>query len=226
MPGRPVPGDGVQRARLRGRPRRALAVERRRDPVPRGHRRRRDRLPRHAVVVGQGGRGPRPRGARAGRHLRRRPRVEPVRAQRPHAGRPAPAVQARVAGRPARHGGGLAGRRPGGADRPGRRLEHRAARTTTSGTWRSSPTRTHVSPPERAAFRAVVDAGYADVVRPYAPGPGVYTYWDYTQLRFPRREGMRIDFVLGSPALAGPRRPARRSTARSARARAPATTPR
>src|SRR3954462_3216837 len=62
---------------------------------------------------------------------------------------------------------------------------------------------THVSPPERAAFRAIVDAGYADVVRPYAPGPGVYTYWDYTQLRFPRREGMRIDFVLGSPALAG-----------------------
>src|SRR4051812_39816256 len=62
---------------------------------------------------------------------------------------------------------------------------------------------THVSPPERAAFRAVVDAGYADVVRPFTPGPGVYTYWDYTQLRFPRREGMRIDFVLGSPALAG-----------------------
>ncbi|WP_324275008.1 hypothetical protein [Blastococcus brunescens] len=44
---------------------------------------------------------------------------------------------------------------------------------------------THVSPPERAAFRAVVDAGFADVVRPHAPGPGVYTYWDYTQLRFP-----------------------------------------
>ena len=61
---------------------------------------------------------------------------------------------------------------------------------------------THVSEPERAAFRAVVEAGYADVVRPYAPGPGVYTYWDYVRLRFPRREGMRIDFVLGSPALA------------------------
>jgi exodeoxyribonuclease-3 len=61
---------------------------------------------------------------------------------------------------------------------------------------------THVSEPERAAFRGVVEAGYTDVVRPYAPGPGVYTYWDYTQLRFPRREGMRIDFVLGSPALA------------------------
>jgi exodeoxyribonuclease-3 len=61
---------------------------------------------------------------------------------------------------------------------------------------------THVSEPERAAFRAVVEAGYADVVRPFAPGPGVYTYWDYVRLRFPRREGMRIDFVLSSPALA------------------------
>jgi exodeoxyribonuclease III len=61
---------------------------------------------------------------------------------------------------------------------------------------------THVSEPERAAFRAIVDAGYADVVRPFAPGPGVYTYWDYVRLRFQRREGMRIDFVLGSPALA------------------------
>ncbi len=63
-------------------------------------------------------------------------------------------------------------------------------------------TSTHVSAPERAAFTAVVDAGFADVVRPFAPGPGTYTYWDYTQLRFARREGMRIDFVLASPALA------------------------
>ncbi len=61
---------------------------------------------------------------------------------------------------------------------------------------------THVSPPERAAFQAVVDAGFADVVRPHTPGPGVYTYWDYKQLRFPRKEGMRIDFALCSPALA------------------------
>ncbi|MFN8073860.1 MAG: exodeoxyribonuclease III [Kineosporiaceae bacterium] len=64
-------------------------------------------------------------------------------------------------------------------------------------------TSTHVSAPERAAFHAVVEAGFSDVVRPFTPGPGVYTYWDYTQLRFPRREGMRIDFVLGSPAFAG-----------------------
>lgn len=61
--------------------------------------------------------------------------------------------------------------------------------------------RTHTSPAERAAFDAVVDAGYADLTRPYTQGPGVYTYWDYTQLAFPKRRGMRIDFCLGSPAL-------------------------
>ncbi len=61
---------------------------------------------------------------------------------------------------------------------------------------------THVTEPERRAFNAIVDAQFADVVRPFTPGPGVFTYWDYTQLRFPKRQGMRIDFILGSPALA------------------------
>ncbi len=61
--------------------------------------------------------------------------------------------------------------------------------------------KSHVSPPERAAFAGVVEAGYADVVRPQVPA-GAFTYWDYTQLRFPKKQGMRIDFALGSPALA------------------------
>jgi exodeoxyribonuclease-3 len=61
---------------------------------------------------------------------------------------------------------------------------------------------THVSEPERKAFNAMVDAQFSDVVRPFTPGPGVYTYWDYTQLRFPKKQGMRIDFILASPALA------------------------
>ncbi|MGL4174053.1 MAG: exodeoxyribonuclease III [Actinomycetota bacterium] len=60
---------------------------------------------------------------------------------------------------------------------------------------------THVSPGERAAFTAVTEAGFADVVRPHAPGPGVYTYWDYQQLRFAKKQGMRIDFILGSLAF-------------------------
>ncbi len=63
-------------------------------------------------------------------------------------------------------------------------------------------TSTHVTPPERAAFQAIVEAGYDDVVRPHAPGPDVFTYWDYYRQRFERNRGMRIDFVLGSPAFA------------------------
>ncbi len=62
---------------------------------------------------------------------------------------------------------------------------------------------THVTAPERAAFQAFLDDGWVDVVRPHAPGPDVFTYWDYYRQRFERNRGMRIDFVLGSPSLAG-----------------------
>ncbi|MGL5864977.1 MAG: exodeoxyribonuclease III [Dermatophilaceae bacterium] len=62
--------------------------------------------------------------------------------------------------------------------------------------------KSHVSAPERAAFNAFLDAGFVDVVRPHAPGPDTYTYWDYQRLAFPKRRGMRIDFVLGSPPCA------------------------
>ncbi len=86
-------------------------------------------------------------------------------------------------------------------------------------------TSTHVTAAERAAFRAFVEDGFADLVRPHAPGPGVYTYLDYYRQRFERNKGMRIDFVLGSPALqTGWWTPS--STATSAPARAPPTTPR
>jgi exodeoxyribonuclease III len=60
---------------------------------------------------------------------------------------------------------------------------------------------THVTPPERAAFQAVLDAGYADLVRPWVAGEDGYTYWDYYRQRFERNKGMRIDFVLGSRTL-------------------------
>lgn len=59
---------------------------------------------------------------------------------------------------------------------------------------------THISPAERAAFAAIEAAGVRDVVRPLVPEG--YTYWDYKQLKFPRNEGMRIDFILGSEAFA------------------------
>ncbi len=60
---------------------------------------------------------------------------------------------------------------------------------------------THVSEPERAAFQELERIGLTDVVRPRVP-EGLFTYWDYKQLRFPRNEGMRIDFILGSHSFA------------------------
>ena len=59
---------------------------------------------------------------------------------------------------------------------------------------------THVSPEERAALAAFADIGLVDTVRPFVPEG--YTYWDYKQLRFPRNEGVRIDFILGSQSFA------------------------
>ncbi len=62
--------------------------------------------------------------------------------------------------------------------------------------------KTHVTDKERAAFAALEQAGFTDTARAYTPGPGVYTFWDYQGLSFPKKKGMRIDFVLASPALA------------------------
>ena len=62
--------------------------------------------------------------------------------------------------------------------------------------------KTHVSQPERDALAALTDTGFVEVTRAHTPGPGVYTYWDYTRLRFPKRQGMRIDLAFGSPVLA------------------------
>jgi exodeoxyribonuclease III len=58
---------------------------------------------------------------------------------------------------------------------------------------------THVSQPERDAFQTLLDAGLIDALR--TRGVEGFTYWDYKQLRFPRKEGMRIDFILGSGAF-------------------------
>lgn len=59
---------------------------------------------------------------------------------------------------------------------------------------------THVSDAERDRFFALEDAGLRDVVRPLIPEG--YTYWDYQQLKFPRDQGIRIDFILGNSVFA------------------------
>lgn len=58
----------------------------------------------------------------------------------------------------------------------------------------------YVTDAEREALQSVVDAGFAEVTRAHVPD--AYTFWDYQRLRFPKNEGMRIDFAHLSPALA------------------------
>lgn len=60
---------------------------------------------------------------------------------------------------------------------------------------------THVTEPERAAVRALTEAGLVDV--PARPGKGdrPFTYWDYRAGMFHKDLGMRIDLVLASADL-------------------------
>jgi exodeoxyribonuclease-3 len=61
---------------------------------------------------------------------------------------------------------------------------------------------THVTEPERAAFRSLLEWGLVDTFRETNPEPRLFTYWDYRAGRFHKHEGMRIDFVLASRSLA------------------------
>jgi exodeoxyribonuclease III len=60
-------------------------------------------------------------------------------------------------------------------------------------------TSTHVTPPERAALRAL---GLHDVVRERWPGKRIFTYWDYRAGMFHQDLGMRIDLVLAGADVA------------------------
>ncbi len=60
---------------------------------------------------------------------------------------------------------------------------------------------THVSPPERAAYRSLLEWGMVDTLRKRHPEDGLYTYWDYRAGCFHKRMGMRIDHILASTYL-------------------------
>lgn len=58
------------------------------------------------------------------------------------------------------------------------------------------------SPPERAAFRALLDLGLVDVFRKFPQAQASFTWWDYRQGGFRRNRGLRIDHILCGPVLA------------------------
>ena len=61
---------------------------------------------------------------------------------------------------------------------------------------------THVTPPERQRFQALLDAGTVDAFRELHPGEPGFTWWDYRQGHFHRDKGLRIDVLLLSQPLA------------------------
>jgi exodeoxyribonuclease-3 len=61
---------------------------------------------------------------------------------------------------------------------------------------------THVSEPERAAVRALIDRGLVDTYRARHDEAGRYTWWDYRAGMFHKNFGMRIDLLLAGASVA------------------------
>ena len=57
-------------------------------------------------------------------------------------------------------------------------------------------------PEARGALAQVTGVGLADTLRLHHPEAGLYSWWDYRMLGFPKDHGLRIDLVLASPPLA------------------------
>jgi len=55
---------------------------------------------------------------------------------------------------------------------------------------------------ERAAFQDLCSVGLVDTLRLHHNEPGLFTWWDYRMLAFPKNRGLRIDAVLASKPLA------------------------
>lgn len=57
-------------------------------------------------------------------------------------------------------------------------------------------------PEVRAGFQRLLDFGLSDALRLRNQQAGLYTYWDYRQLAFPKNQGLRIDHILCTAPLA------------------------
>ncbi len=57
-------------------------------------------------------------------------------------------------------------------------------------------------PEGRAALNDVIAWGLHDVFREKNPDGGLYSWWDYRMLGFPKNDGLRIDHILATSSLA------------------------
>jgi exodeoxyribonuclease-3 len=54
----------------------------------------------------------------------------------------------------------------------------------------------------RGALERIREWGFVDVVRKHHPDGGVYSWWDYRMLAFPKGDGLRIDHILATEPMA------------------------
>jgi exodeoxyribonuclease-3 len=54
----------------------------------------------------------------------------------------------------------------------------------------------------RGALERIREWGFVDVVRKHHPDGGVYSWWDYRMLAFPKGDGLRIDHILATKSMA------------------------
>ena len=55
---------------------------------------------------------------------------------------------------------------------------------------------------ERTAFRQLCEASLKDTLRLHHKEGGLFSWWDYRMLSFPKNRGLRIDAILASKSLA------------------------
>jgi exodeoxyribonuclease-3 len=94
------------------------------------------------------------------------------------------------------------------------REKENAARLLVCGDFNVAPNDTDVHDPalwrgaimcsegERAAFRDLCAIGLSDTLRLLHPEQGLFSWWDYRMLAFPKNRGLRIDAILAGSELA------------------------
>ena len=64
--------------------------------------------------------------------------------------------------------------------------------------WRG---KIHFHPREHEALAYVMEWGFSDLLRKHHEEGGLFTWWDYRMLAFPRNHGLRIDLILGTKTM-------------------------
>ena len=83
-----------------------------------------------------------------------------------------------------------------------RRFQCRAERRGRARSRRSGAAPSCARTRSARPFARCSELGLADTLRLHHPEPGIFSWWDYRMLAFPKNRGLRIDAILASETLA------------------------